>query len=93
MKSSGVLWSALGAAIAISLALLISGVRISPVLLFSLGGTTVFLFAANPLIMVHHHAGLSSLGMPVGAGVLTSLLVAFLWSGVRPGKKYPGHWR
>ena len=151
MKSSDILWSALGATIAISLALLIAGDRTSPFLLFSLGGSTVFLFAltetesaqpralfgghlggaaigilcfqlfgdglwvlvmavvltmvymivtrtihppagANPLIMAHQHAGISSLVMPVGAGVLTLFLIALLWSRVRPGKQYPIKW-
>jgi CBS-domain-containing membrane protein len=151
MKLSGILWSALGASVAISLALLIAGDRISPFLLFSLGGSAVFLFAltesesaqpralfgghlggaaigvlcshflgdgiwalaiavvltmvymittrtihppagANPLIMVHNHAGISSLVMPVGAGVLTLFVVAFLWSRIRPGNSYPTKW-
>jgi len=48
---------------------------------------------ANPLIMVHHHAGFLSLLNPVLAGVLTLFLVAMLWSRLRPGKKYPIRWR
>ena len=141
-------WSAIGATIAIALALWFVGDLTSPFLLFSLGGSTVFLFAltdtdsaqpralfgghlggaligivcyrmfgdglwvsvaavvltmvsmivtrtihppagANPLIMVHNHAGIFSLLQPVGIGVFTLFLVAILWSRVRPGKKYP----
>lgn len=151
MKPADILWSAVGAAVAISLALLIAGDRTSPFLLFSLGGSTVFLFAltesesaqprallgghlggaaigilcsrflgdglwvlamavvltmvfmivtrtihppagANPLIMVHNHAGAYSLVMPVGAGVFTLFVVAILWSRIRPGKPYPVKW-
>ena len=47
---------------------------------------------ANPLIMVHHHAGFLSLLNPVLAGVLTLFLVAMLWSRLRPGEKYPIRW-
>ena len=144
-------WSAIGATIAIALALWFVGDRTSPFLLFSLGGSTVFLFAltdtesaqpralfgghlggaligivcyrifgdglwvsvaavvltmvsmiatrtihppagANPLIMVHNHAGIFSLLQPVGVGVFTLFLVAILWSRVRPGKIYPNKW-
>ena len=151
VKLHEILWSAIGATIAISLALWFVGDRPSPFLLFSLGGSTVFLFAltdtdsaqpralfgghlggavigiicyqmfgdglwvsvaavvltmvfmivtrtihppagANPLIMVHHHAGIFSLVQPVGIGVCTLFLVAILWSRVRPGKKYPNKW-
>jgi len=38
------MWSAIGGAIAITLALLLVAGRDSPFLLFSLGGSTVFLF-------------------------------------------------
>ena len=151
-KYADLIWSAIGGAIAITLALLLVGGRDSPFVLFSLGGSTVFLFVlteteaaqprallgghigaaligilcyqifgdalwvsvtavvitmmfmvatrtihppagANPLIMVHHHAGFLSLLNPVGAGVLTLFLVAIVWSHVRPGKKYPIRWR
>jgi len=146
-----IVWSAIGATIAIALALWFVGDRTFPFLLFSLGGSTVFLFAltdtdsaqpralfgghlggaligivcyrmfgdglwvsvaavvltmvsmivtrtihppagANPLIMVHNHAGIYSLLQPVGLGVFTLFLVAILWSRVRPGKKYPNQW-
>jgi hypothetical protein len=43
-KSLDLLWSAIGGAIAIALALLLVTGRNSPFLLFSLGGSTVFLF-------------------------------------------------
>ena len=151
VKLLEILWSAIGATVAITLALWSAGDRTSPFLLFSLGGSTVFLFAltdtesaqpralfgghlggaligivcyrifgdglwvsvaavvltmvsmiatrtihppagANPLIMVHNHAGIFSLLQPVGVGVFTLFLVAILWSRVRPGKKYPNQW-
>ncbi len=150
-KYPDLIWSAIGGAIAITLALLFVTDRSSPFLLFSLGGSTVFLFAlteaeaaqprallgghlggaligilcyqvfgdalwvstaavvltmmfmvvtrtihppagANPLIMVHHQAGLGALLNPVGAGVLTLFIIAMVWSRVRPGKKYPIKW-
>ena len=47
---------------------------------------------ANPLFMVHYHAGFSTLFMPVGVGVLTLFLVALFWSRFRPGKRYPTRW-
>jgi CBS-domain-containing membrane protein len=151
-KYLDMLWSAIGATVAITLALLLVAGRNSLFLLASLGGSTVFLFAlteteaaqprallgghiggtligilcyqlfgdglwvsvtavvltmmlmvvtrtihppagANPLIMVHHHAGFLSLLNPVGAGVLTLFLVALVWSRLRPGKKYPMRWK
>jgi CBS-domain-containing membrane protein len=150
-KYSDMIWPAIGAAIAITLALLLVADRNSPFLLASLGGSRVFLFVlteteaaqprallgghiggalvgilcyqvfgdglwvsvtavvltmmfmvvtrtihppagANPLIMVHHHAGFLSLLNPVLAGVLTLFLVGMLWSRLRPGKKYPIRW-
>lgn len=151
-KYFDMIWSAIGAIVAITLALLLVADRNSSFLLASLGGSTVFLFVlteteaaqprallgghvsgaligilcyqifgdalwvsvtavvltmmfmvvtrtihppagANPLIMVHHHAGFLSLLNPVGAGVLTLFLVALVWSRLRPGKKYPMRWR
>lgn len=47
---------------------------------------------ANPLFMVHNHAGLSVLLKPVAAGVLTLFLVALVWSRIRPGREYPIKW-
>lgn len=48
---------------------------------------------ANPLIMVHTHAGLSALWQPVGLGVLTLALVAAVWSRLVPGMvHYPAKW-
>ncbi len=132
-------------AIAITLALLLVAGRNSPFVLFSLGGSTVFLFVlteteaaqprallgghiggaligilcyqilgdalwvsvtavvitmmfmvmtrtihppagANPLIMVHHHAGFLSLLNPVGAGVLTLFIVAMCGVMFAPGR-------
>lgn len=47
---------------------------------------------ANPLFMVHNHAGVGVLLKPVCLGVGTLFLVALLWSHLRPGKSYPIHW-
>ena len=150
-RYSDMVWSAIGGAIAITLALLLVADRNSPFLLFSLGGSTVFLFVlteteaaqprallgghvggaligilcyyvfgdglwvsvaavvltmmfmvvtrtihppagANPLIMVHHHAGFRSVLSPVAVGVLTLFVVAIVWSRFRPGGKYPRRW-
>jgi len=48
---------------------------------------------ANPLFMVHNHAGVVVLMKPVLLGVGILFLVAFVWSRVRPGKSYPVTWR
>ncbi|TSA45170.1 MAG: HPP family protein [Deltaproteobacteria bacterium] len=48
---------------------------------------------ANPLFMVHHHAGIYVLLKPVLLGVGILFLVAFVWSRVRPGKSYPVNWK
>jgi CBS-domain-containing membrane protein len=48
---------------------------------------------ANPLFMVHYHAGFSALFRPVGLGVLILFLVAIIWSRIRPGNRYPIRWR
>src|SRR4030043_2117446 len=47
---------------------------------------------ANPLFMVHHHAGFTALLIPVGAGVVPFFFFALLWSRVRPGRVYPIKW-
>jgi CBS-domain-containing membrane protein len=48
---------------------------------------------ANPLIMVHEHAGLFALWQPVGCGVLILALVAVIWSHLVPGiVHYPTKW-
>jgi CBS-domain-containing membrane protein len=150
-KLLGLIWSAIGAASAIGLALWAIADTPPILLLASLGGSTVFLFAltdseaaqpcslfgghlggavigilcfqlfgdavwvsvvavvltmvfmivtrtihppagANPLIMIHYHSGYQALLKPVGLGVLTLFLVAFVWSRVRPGKRYPTRW-
>jgi CBS-domain-containing membrane protein len=139
---------AVGASLAIGLALLVVGGPELPFLLASLGGSTVFLFAlsqteaaqpralfgghlggaligvlcfqvfgaalwvsvlavvltmiymvvtrtihppagANPLLMVHFHAGVYALFKPVGIGVLTLFCVAFVWSRLGRGPRYP----
>jgi CBS-domain-containing membrane protein len=144
--------SAVGASLAIALALWFVGRYEGPFLLASLGGSTVFLFAlrdteaaqpralfgghfggaligiicfqffgdalwvsvaavvltmvfmvatrtihppagANPLLIVHSHAGFYALLNPVGIGVLTLFIVAVLWSRLGRGKAYPIKWR
>jgi len=47
---------------------------------------------ANPLFMVHYHAGFSALFVPVGLGVTALFAIALLWSRIRPGKPYPIRW-
>jgi CBS-domain-containing membrane protein len=48
---------------------------------------------ANPLIMVHAHAGLSALWQPVAVGVLALTVVAMIWSRLGPGMvHYPNKW-
>ena len=68
-KFSDMIWSAIGGAIAIALALLLVGGRNSPFLLFSLGGSTVFLFvlteteAAQPRALLGGHIGGALIGI------------------------------
>ncbi len=48
---------------------------------------------ANPLIMVHGHAGISALWQPVGIGVLSLVAVAVVWSRLFPKLlRYPVCW-
>ncbi len=48
---------------------------------------------ANPLIMIHGHAGLSALWQPVFVGVLSLAIVAAAWSRLFPGlARYPVAW-
>lgn len=146
------IWCASGASVALGLALWITGADTSPLLLASLGGSTIFLFGltgtaaaqpralfgghlgsallgvlcyqffgdalwvwvlsvvaafifmlttrtvhppagANPLIMVHGHAGFQALWQSVGLGILILALVAFLWTRLAPGvTAYPSSW-
>jgi CBS-domain-containing membrane protein len=68
-KYSDLIWSAIGGAIAIALALLLVADRNSPFLLFSLGGSTVFLFvlteteAAQPRALLGGHIGGALIGI------------------------------
>jgi CBS-domain-containing membrane protein len=68
-KYSELIWSAIGGAIAIALALLLVAGRDSPFLLFSLGGSTVFLFvlteteAAQPRALLGGHIGGALVGI------------------------------
>jgi CBS-domain-containing membrane protein len=48
---------------------------------------------ANPLIMVHAHAGFAAVWQPVVVGVFCLLVVAFIWSRIVPGLvHYPVAW-
>jgi CBS-domain-containing membrane protein len=48
---------------------------------------------ANPMIMVHAHAGLPALWQPVGVGVLGLVVVAVVWSRLYPElSRYPVRW-
>jgi len=48
---------------------------------------------ANPLIMVHQHAGFFALWEPVGLSILILALVAAVWSRLAPGMvHYPTKW-
>jgi CBS-domain-containing membrane protein len=47
---------------------------------------------ANPLLMVHNHAGLGILITPVLLGVGLIFITAIIWSRIRPGKSYPVNW-
>ena len=48
---------------------------------------------ANPLIMIHSHAGFAALWNPVGLGVVSLALVAVVWSRLTPGAAhYPCNW-
>ena len=48
---------------------------------------------ANPLLMLHAHAGFSAVLQPVGLGVLILALVAITWTRLLPGTvRYPVSW-
>ena len=48
---------------------------------------------ANPLIMIHSHAGFGALLQPVGLGVVLLALIAAIWSRITPGMAhYPCSW-
>ncbi len=85
--------AALGATIAISLALWVSAAAVVMTMIFMVLTRTIHPPAgANPLFMGHNHAGFPVLLKPVGAGVLVLFVVAALWSRVRAGEKYPSRW-
>ncbi len=49
---------------------------------------------ANPLLMLHAHAGFSAVLQPVGLGIVILALVAMAWSRLLPGTVcYPTNWR
>jgi CBS-domain-containing membrane protein len=147
------LWISIGASVALGLALFFTRASESPLMLASLGGSTIFLFGltgapaaqpralfgghlisafvgiacyqlfadalwvyllaeiitlalllltqtvhppagANPLIMIHAHAGFSHLIFVVLVGVLILAISAAIWSRCTPGKglHYPVKW-
>jgi CBS-domain-containing membrane protein len=48
---------------------------------------------ANPVIMIHSHAGFVALWNPVGLGVIALALIAAVWSRITPGvARYPCNW-
>ncbi len=48
---------------------------------------------ANPLIMIHAHAGFAALWQPVGLGIALLALVAVAWTRMIPGMThYPRKW-
>jgi CBS-domain-containing membrane protein len=48
---------------------------------------------ANPLLMIHGHAGIFAFWQPVGLGILILGLVAAAWSRLTPGMvRYPYNW-
>jgi len=63
-------------------------------LIFMLSTKTVHPPAgANPLIMIHEHAGFFSLWQPVGLGIIILALVTWVWSRILPGMyPYPTNW-
>jgi CBS-domain-containing membrane protein len=49
---------------------------------------------ANPLLMLHAHAGFGAVLQPVGLGIAILALVAMAWSRALPGTvRYPTNWR
>ncbi len=48
---------------------------------------------ANPLLMLHAHAGFAAVLQPVGLGIVILAFVAALWSRLLPGTvRYPANW-
>jgi CBS-domain-containing membrane protein len=48
---------------------------------------------ANPLLMLHAHAGFAAVLQPVGLGIVILALVAMTWSRLLPGTvRYPVRW-
>jgi CBS-domain-containing membrane protein len=47
---------------------------------------------ANPLIMVHFHAGFGVLLNPVGLGVLILFAITIVWSRLLGNQRYPRAW-
>ncbi len=47
---------------------------------------------ANPLLMIHYHAGFNAILNPVAVGVFTLFLMGCLWSRLGRGRPYPSKW-
>jgi CBS-domain-containing membrane protein len=59
-----------------------------------LSGTVHPPAGANPLLMLHAHAGFGAVLQPVGLGIVILALVAIVWSRLLPGTvRYPTNWR
>jgi CBS-domain-containing membrane protein len=75
-------------------ALWVSAAAVALTMVFMVATRTIHPPAgANPLLMVHNHAGFYALLNPVGIGVLTLFIAAMLWSRWGRGKAYPVKWR
>ncbi len=49
---------------------------------------------ANPIIMIHAHAGFTAVVSPVASGIVVLAVVAAAWSRVAPDTiRYPSSWR
>jgi CBS-domain-containing membrane protein len=77
-------------------ALWVSATAVTLTMVFMVATRTIHPPAgANPLLIVHSHAGFYALLNPVGIGILTLFIAAvlLLWSRLGRGKAYPIKWR
>jgi CBS-domain-containing membrane protein len=75
-------------------ALWVSATAVALTMVFMVATRTIHPPAgANPLLIVHSHAGFYALLNPVGIGILTLFIAAVLWSRLGRGKAYPIKWR
>jgi len=44
---------------------------------------------ANPLVLIHDHAGFIAILNPITVGIIVLFIVTMIWSRLRPGKIYP----